>query len=389
MPKSDAKDGAKAPTAKKPKSSSKVEQRLEPLEEFRGRAEGWMKEVTAQVARLASSFEQEDKRRLALEDRLSDIEERIRSLLTLTELVSLDKNPFAAGHGPKPVPSAATPKMAPEAEDVFSPTAEEAPAAASSEVGLPQEEASAEESPAEAEVPPAEPFPAEGRPGVEVIPIGPPSDKVAPEWDDHEEQPLAAESSEEDADSPEGPEPEPMDPAENPIVAEPETVHPKPASEPSAVDPPGPSPQDFHPNDAAAEPTPPSPGAPANQPSHRAVADDSATRKRMLVIEWADLLAPYAAKIDVEAFTAFYVDAQWVDSATAGLVQRLCQEMASHVPPVQEVQLKSLHAATVRLLAENDPELPTFSRVDSETSKADAGKDDAAVTEVDGPLNAT
>jgi hypothetical protein len=92
--------------------------RVAQTEEFRERAERWMKEITQQVARLAAQGEQDEKRRAAIDRRIADIEERLKSLLTLTELVSLDKNPFAAPRGAPapaaPVPPAEAPKTAPE-----------------------------------------------------------------------------------------------------------------------------------------------------------------------------------------------------------------------------------------------------------------------------------
>lgn len=283
-----------------------TKERLAKTEEFQERADGWMKEVTSQVARLATGAEKEEKRRETLEKRLADIEERIRSLLTLTEMISLDKNPFAStptqaatkSAPSEPENTRAAPEPAPEpVPEPSPPEPEPAQTAPVDPFAVPSQDNSEEE---------GEPTPPQLPPnGVEVIPVGP------------ETQPT------------ESKDPAPPTPEKRNTKA-------------------------YHPNDAAKEAQPPAP-LPETSPAPPASASDPVAdpvSQRLFVIAWADLLAPAANQVDLESFTQFYVESGWVDPQSARLVKPLARSMAPQNPPAS-IDLRRLHEQTVHLLAEH------------------------------------
>lgn len=289
--------GNDAPAAEGNKAARpELEARLQPLDEFRERADSWMKEITAQVARLAGRSEEEERRKKALDKRLADIEERMQSLLTLTEMVSLSKNPFAAP------PSEAQP------------AAPEVPA-----------KAAAPEPLAEPTAPPARSSPA----AQDAAPV---ARDPAPQPARYPVERPSLALSDEDA---------PAITARPPLHTSQRPVH------------------RAHPNDAGADPAPQrrlaapreDPRPSAREPGPHAPAENA--RGRFLVLEWAALIAPSAYRIDLGAFLGFYVESGWIQPNVAAIVRNLALQLRREGGPSDEApSLEELHARSILIVSQ-------------------------------------
>lgn len=317
-----------------------LDERLEPLEEFRGRSESWMKEITAQVARLASRNEDDERRKKGLDKRLGDIEQRIQSLLTLTEMLSMGSNPFVANGDTRPqeAPSSSGVAQArPAPEKVTAPTAgpEDVPAPVPSANGT-----QAAPAPSEAADPPPSPVtPAE---------TAPPSAQADAEDDgplDIEEVLSAApktavpapEDSEGSVPPQEAPPVKASPPAARPsrsyfsdLLATPRDAR-RPADKPAAT----------------AFPPPPEPVEP--QPRR---ATSQGTAERLVLLEWAELLATRLPRNKIRDFLVRYEEAGWIDGPTASRVGALATGFQQESPDMPDVDgLHDVHVRSLVLLS--------------------------------------
>ncbi|MBW3583969.1 MAG: hypothetical protein KY455_12820 [Euryarchaeota archaeon] len=333
----------KRPSAPSPAAAhgdaAPVDERLEPLEEFRGRSESWMKEITAQVARLASRNEDDERRKKGLDKRLGDIEQRIQSLLTLTEMLSMGSNPFVASADTRPQEAPqppAIPQARPAAETLTAPSA------------TPQEE--------QAPVPPAneaQPAPTPSGDG-DVSPAqAGQADAALPPGEEgvDDEGPLDVKEVLSVAPKGAGTEPakkgDPLqdEPAEK---STPTAGPPKPSSSSYFSDlltkPASPSPPTRLPREL-----PPPPVAPTKEPTR---ATPQGTAERLVLLEWAELLATRLPRGKIHDFLTRYEEAGWIDGATVSRVGALATGFQQESPDMPDVAgLHDLHVRSLVLLS--------------------------------------
>lgn len=333
MPSESKQSDAQSRAAPAPKPDDEdLEQRLGPIEDFQDRAESWMKEITSQVARLASGSESDTRRREALDKRLGDIEQRIQSLLTLTEMISMNENPFISGKEggggggePQAAAQAAPPQAAmPQEQSLYTPEAPQAAAHA----------------PAESPAPAPAAQPASSHPNDASAEAETPHKPPEPDGSAEQTEPSEAEP--------------PQDAHEAPFEkrpARPREAPPTPTPAPQADPSPPPLGRRLGPLvPVDEEPTDEAHTLPTDAPDPGRRAAD-----RLFTLEWASMLARNLPRSEVPDFLDRYVEAGWVTRDMATRVRALALGLTQNDPehPDQE-RLHELHLRTTVLLSHLD-----------------------------------
>lgn len=292
--------------------STEIDSRLAPLEDFRSKSDQWIKEASAQLARVDTHLQHDEKRQKRLEERLAEFEDRIQSMLTLTEALSLGDNPFVRPYESAPE-QATTPPPRPAVADI------------PPDLGL-SDEGSAPRSAWRDE---------EGEPlGQELVRLGVEEDASSSHQQPPQDEANATESSE-------PPREPPMSPPQKRAAMK------------------------GHPNDALFEdplhgleaeasylPETHEPATPLDEsPSLEANAAQEA-EQRLLLLQWASLLARHMHRIDVDAFLETYLHTGWVSHTEVEKVRALAVDLARHAPsPTEKLTREDLHIRTILLLS--------------------------------------
>jgi hypothetical protein len=306
-----------APEEPVEETTDPLDERLAPIEEFRGKADQWMKETAAQLARVATHVQQDEKRQHKLDERLAEFEDRIQAMLTLTEALSQGDNPFV--RAPDAPPLQKSHAATPESDQ------SESPKIKGPGSGLPSGTGSQERPDKVSSFP-------QGNAALGREEEGEPAEtEVIRPWADDQDIVEAAESG-------------------NPFIEAPDDDRPKGS----------------HPNDASAESERDLPeeiwdddgdvGDPSIKPIGGGAPFDVDTAReaeeRLILLQLASLLARHIDRIDIDAYLETYLRTGWIDHRNVERVRALSTDLALHADHSSaRLNREDVHIRTVLLLS--------------------------------------
>jgi hypothetical protein len=106
---------------------ARLENRLAPVESLSKELDDWRKETSAQLARLSANLESDRDNKDEINKRLEGFEERLGALISLTEMISMEDNPFVDRPQRSPPQASASSASFPPSDPPTHPPSQEPP----------------------------------------------------------------------------------------------------------------------------------------------------------------------------------------------------------------------------------------------------------------------